>query len=99
MLTGGTAHLPGFADELNRLIGVRVRVGDPLNRVAIPKKFREPDEIARLAGGRDRPRDRGLMRAVNLLPRDDASQGRRLPPLPVLIGVHRRRRDHRACSR
>ena len=43
VLTGGTAHLPGFADELHRLIGVPVRVGDPLNRVAIPKKFREPD--------------------------------------------------------
>ena len=46
VLTGGTAHLPGFADELNRMIGVRVRVGDPLNRVVIPKKFREPDEYS-----------------------------------------------------
>ena len=43
VLTGGTAHLPGFADELNRLIGVPVRVGDPLNRVVVPKKFREPE--------------------------------------------------------
>jgi type IV pilus assembly protein PilM len=43
VLTGGTAHLPGFADELHRLIGVPVRVGDPLNRVALPKKFREPE--------------------------------------------------------
>jgi type IV pilus assembly protein PilM len=43
VLTGGSAHLPGFADELNRLIGVPVTVGDPLNRVAIPKKFREPE--------------------------------------------------------
>ena len=46
VLTGGTAHLPGFADELHRMIGVRVRVGDPLDRVVIPKKFREPDEYA-----------------------------------------------------
>jgi len=46
VLTGGTAHLPGFADELNRLIGVRVRVGDPLNRVEIAKKFREPDDYS-----------------------------------------------------
>ncbi len=46
VLTGGTAHLPGFADELNRLIGVRVRVGDPLNRVELAKKFREPDEYS-----------------------------------------------------
>ena len=44
VLTGGTAHLPGFAGELHTLIGVPVRVGDPLNRVAVPKKFREPDD-------------------------------------------------------
>jgi type IV pilus assembly protein PilM len=43
ILTGGTAHMPGIGEELNRLIGVPVRIGDPLNRVAIPKKFREPE--------------------------------------------------------
>ena len=43
VLTGGSAHLPGFADELQKLIGVPVSVGDPLNRVVIPKKFREPE--------------------------------------------------------
>jgi len=43
VLTGGTSHLPGLADELNRLIGVPVTVGDPLNRVALAKKFRAPD--------------------------------------------------------
>jgi type IV pilus assembly protein PilM len=43
VLTGGSAHLPGFAEELQRLIGVNVRVGDPLNRIVIPKKFREPE--------------------------------------------------------
>ena len=43
VLTGGSANLPGFADELHRLIGVPVTVGDPLNRVVIPKKFREPE--------------------------------------------------------
>jgi type IV pilus assembly protein PilM len=46
ILTGGTAHLPGFGEELNRLIGVPVRVGDPLNRVAIPKKFRQSDDYS-----------------------------------------------------
>ena len=46
VLTGGTAHLPGLADELNRLIGVPVRVGDPLNRVALAKKFRDADDYA-----------------------------------------------------
>jgi type IV pilus assembly protein PilM len=38
VLTGGTAHLPGFAAELGKLIGVRVRVGDPLANVKIGKK-------------------------------------------------------------
>ena len=30
VLTGGTAHLPGLGDELERLIGVPVRVADPM---------------------------------------------------------------------
>jgi type IV pilus assembly protein PilM len=38
VLTGGTAHLPGFAAELTKLIGVRVRVGDPLANVKVAKK-------------------------------------------------------------
>ena len=44
--TGGTAHLPGFAEELHRLIGVPVRVADPLNRVVVPKKSREPGDYS-----------------------------------------------------
>jgi type IV pilus assembly protein PilM len=44
MITGGTAHLAGVADELQRLIGVRVEVGDPLLRVKLGKKLRETDE-------------------------------------------------------
>jgi type IV pilus assembly protein PilM len=44
MITGGTAHLGGVADELQRLIGVRVAVGDPLLRVKLGKKLREADE-------------------------------------------------------
>jgi type IV pilus assembly protein PilM len=49
VLTGGTAHLGGFAQELERLIGVRVRVGDPLVRVKISKKLSEPDQLGSLA--------------------------------------------------
>ena len=44
VITGGTAHLSGVADELQRLIGVRVEVGDPLQRVKLSKKLREADE-------------------------------------------------------
>jgi type IV pilus assembly protein PilM len=49
VLTGGTAHLGGFAEELERLIGVRVRVGDPLVRVKISKKLREPEQLGSLS--------------------------------------------------
>jgi type IV pilus assembly protein PilM len=44
VITGGSAHLGGVADELQRLIGVRVAVGDPLLRVKLGKKLREADE-------------------------------------------------------
>jgi type IV pilus assembly protein PilM len=38
VLTGGTAELPGIDSELGRLIGVPVRVGDPLINVRVGKK-------------------------------------------------------------
>jgi type IV pilus assembly protein PilM len=49
VLTGGTAHLPGISGELERLIGVRVRVGDPLARMKVSKKVGEPEQIGSLA--------------------------------------------------
>jgi type IV pilus assembly protein PilM len=49
VLTGGTAHLPGLAGELERLIGVRVRVGDPLARMKVSKKVGQPEQIGSLA--------------------------------------------------
>ena len=49
VITGGTAHLTGFAEELQRVIGVRVRVGDPLVRVKIANKLREPEQLGSLA--------------------------------------------------
>jgi type IV pilus assembly protein PilM len=42
-LTGGTAHLPGLAEELQRLIGVDVHVADPLGRVQLGKKVEVDD--------------------------------------------------------
>ncbi len=39
VLTGGTAQLPGLDAELGRLLGVAVRVGDPLSRVKLGKKI------------------------------------------------------------
>lgn len=49
VLTGGTTHLPGFAAELERLIGVPVRVGDPLARVKVSKKIRETEQAGSYA--------------------------------------------------
>ncbi len=48
-LTGGTAHLPGLADELQRLIGVPVEIGDPLARVRLGKKADPGDQVGSFA--------------------------------------------------
>jgi type IV pilus assembly protein PilM len=44
VVTGGTAHLPGLSEELQRLIGVPVRVGDPLMRVRVGKNAVQDEE-------------------------------------------------------
>ena len=49
VLTGGTAHLPGLGAELERLIGVPVRVADPLTRLKVSKKAAEQDQVGSLA--------------------------------------------------
>lgn len=49
VLTGGTAGLRGFASELQRLIGVPVRVGDPLARVKVATTVADGDEVGSLA--------------------------------------------------
>jgi type IV pilus assembly protein PilM len=49
VITGGTAHLHGLAEELHKLIGVRVRVGDPLNRVKLGKRVGEAEQVGSLA--------------------------------------------------
>jgi type IV pilus assembly protein PilM len=49
VLTGGTAHLSGLASELEKLIGVRVRVGDPLARMKVSKKVGEAEQVGSLA--------------------------------------------------
>jgi type IV pilus assembly protein PilM len=49
VLTGGTAHLPGLAGELERLIGVHVRIGDPLDRVTVSKRVGESEQLGSFA--------------------------------------------------
>ena len=49
VLTGGTAQMPGLDAELARLIGVRVRMGDPLSRVERGKKVGDDHALGSLA--------------------------------------------------
>jgi type IV pilus assembly protein PilM len=48
-LTGGTSQLPGLDDELQRLIGVRVRIGDPFARVGASSEAFGNDAAGSLA--------------------------------------------------
>ncbi|MBX5475262.1 MAG: type IV pilus assembly protein PilM [Thermoleophilia bacterium] len=43
VIAGGTAQMPGLAEELERLVGVRVRVGNPLGRLGVSKRVPESD--------------------------------------------------------
>ena len=49
VITGGTAHLSGLAEQLQKLIGVRVRVGDPLEHVRPGKRIKGDVQIGSLA--------------------------------------------------
>jgi type IV pilus assembly protein PilM len=49
VITGGTAHLGGLAEELQKLIGVRVSVGDPLTRVKLGRKVKDAEQVGSLS--------------------------------------------------
>jgi type IV pilus assembly protein PilM len=49
VITGGTAHLGGLAEELQKLIGVRVSVGDPLGRVKLGRKVKDTEQLGSLS--------------------------------------------------
>ena len=49
VLTGGTTHLVGLSAELERLIGVPVRVADPFARVTVSKKVTELEQSGSFA--------------------------------------------------
>lgn len=49
VLTGGSAQLPGLDAELARMLGVSVRIGDPLSRVKLGKKVDSELESGSLA--------------------------------------------------
>jgi Tfp pilus assembly PilM family ATPase len=49
VITGGTAELPGLAEEIERLIGVRVRIGNPLARLKVAKRVTAGDHAGSFA--------------------------------------------------
>ncbi len=49
VVSGGTAHLAGFAEELQALLNVPVRVGDPFARVLVGKKVKADERTGSLA--------------------------------------------------
>ena len=78
VLAGGTAKLDGFAEALQRMVAVSVRVGDPLVNIDHGRKTRNGDVDPSLAIA-DRPRNGELMdwkkeiRLSDLLRRGDSS--------------------------
>ena len=86
VLSGGTAQLPGIDVELSRMIGVRVRVGDPLSRVRPGKKLSADQQFGSLAvaiaSGSRRPRNASRQPSSATTPQ----RLRQIVPL-VLIGV------------
>ncbi len=49
VLTGGMAHMAGLAQQLQELIGVTVRIGDPLGRVKLGKHVETEEAIGSFA--------------------------------------------------
>jgi type IV pilus assembly protein PilM len=49
LVTGGGAQIPGLLEELERVIGVPVRAGDPLARVTLGKKVKRPADTGSFA--------------------------------------------------
>jgi type IV pilus assembly protein PilM len=49
VLTGGAAHMTGFAEAVGRLIGAPVRLGDPFQRVRVGKNAGTDDQAGSFA--------------------------------------------------
>jgi Tfp pilus assembly PilM family ATPase len=49
LVTGGTTRMPGFVEELERLVRARVRVADPLSAVQADANIAARNDLASLA--------------------------------------------------
>ena len=83
VITGGTSHLVGLADSLHQMIGVNVRVGDPLQRVVARTALDPALEatIGSLAVPIGLAIEDEALRSVNLLPSELRQLGRKKPDL------------------
>ncbi len=81
VITGGTSHLEGLAGALNQMIGVSVRVGDPLSRIIVRTQIDPTVEgtLGSLAVPIGLAIEDEASRSVNLLPQDFRRQGRKRP--------------------
>ena len=83
VITGGASHLDGLGDALHQMIGVSVRIGDPLQRVVYNGQL-DP-AIAATIGSMAVPIGLGIeddaLRSVNLLPPELRAAGRQKPKL------------------
>lgn len=94
VITGGTAHLVGLGESLHQMIGVNVRVGDPLQRVVLRTGLDPAIEatVGSLAVPIGLAIEDEALRSVNLLPTDLLQAGRKKPnivslALPVAAAV------------
>jgi Tfp pilus assembly protein PilN len=89
VITGGTSHLEGLADALHQMIGVQVRVGDPLARLSVP--FAVDPAIERTIGSLAVPVGLAIeddaLRGVNLLPQELKGQRKKVNPLHVALPI------------
>jgi type IV pilus assembly protein PilM len=91
VITGGASQLDGLSDALHQMIGVAVRVGDPLQRVSARKGVDTGFEnvIGSLSVAIGLGIDDGAIRSVNLMPTDLAKVSTRKPVrlAPILLPV------------
>jgi type IV pilus assembly protein PilM len=94
VITGGTSHLEGLSEALHQMIGVNVRVGDPLARVNVSGELDSAIEatIGSMAVPIGLAIEDDRMRSVNLLPADIKATAGRRPnlvaiALPVAVAV------------
>jgi Fimbrial assembly protein (PilN)/Type IV pilus assembly protein PilM len=87
VITGGTAQLEGLAAALNQMIGVSVRVGDPLGRVVVRRGFDHATEnaIGSLAIPIGLAIEDSPTRSIDLIPAEARVTQRTTPSLAQVV--------------